>query len=250
MDGDGSEAEVDVTVEALVDNVDDGISEPEVVAESEQPSERSEGSQADEVPNVYEVPDHEVDATSVSDNEVKPELPAGPAEISRSEVEEVGQISESEDPVNEINESETPPAVIKPEPRARHPELDPVKDPVEDVAENVSEPREAEAEAELPVEPVDPVVDPIEEDPVDPEPVDEPEEGGYTSASHSYHPGTDSEDEEESEEALQAELAQKEDEHNKLASQLQLMQREMEALRKILEQNQQELAMSSQETEG
>lgn len=238
MDGDGSE--VDVTVEALVDNVDDG-SEPEVVAESKQPSERSEGSQADEIPNVNEVADHEVDATSsVSDNEVKPELPVGVDEISRSEVEEVGQISESEDPVNEINESETPP--VKPEPRAKHPELDPVKDPVEDVAE-VSEPTEAEVE---PVEPVDPVVDPIEEDPLDPvDPVDEPEEGGYTSASHSYHPGSDSEDEE----ALQAELAQKEDEHNKLASQVQLMQQEMEALRKILEQNQQELAMSSQETQ-
>ena len=87
--------------------------------------------------------------------------------------------------------------------------------------------------------------DPIEESPDEPE--DEHGEEGYTSASHSYHP-SDSEGYSDGEEALQAELASKEDEHDKLASQLQLMQQEMEALRKMLEQNQQELATSSQES--
>mmetsp|Transcript_61382 Transcript_61382/g.100363 ORF Transcript_61382/g.100363 Transcript_61382/m.100363 type:complete len:576 (-) Transcript_61382:108-1835(-) len=251
VDGDGSEMEV--RVEALEDN-EDGISEPEVVAESPQPSERrserTEGSERSEIPDVQVA-----DVDAVSDNEINQahELPAD--DVSRDE--EIDQVSEDpmdSDPVNKINESNghdshpsTPVMPARPESNAKHPGLT-VPDPVESV--------EAQAEAshaeETPVAPA-PQQDsepspeePIEESPDEPE--DEHAEEGYTSASHSYHP-SDSEGYSDGEEALQAELASKEDEHGKLASQLQLMQQEMEALRKMLEQNQQELATSSQELE-
>lgn len=251
VDGDGSEMEV--RVEALEDN-EDGISEPEVVAESPQPSERrserTEGSERSEIPDVQVA-----DVDAVSDYEINQahELPAD--DVSRDE--EIDQVSEDpmdSDPVNEINESNghdshpsTPVMPARPESNAKHPGLT-VPDPVESV--------EAQAEAshaeETPVAPA-PQQDsepspeePIEESPDEPE--DEHAEEGYTSASHSYHP-SDSEGYSDGEEALQAELASKEDEHGKLASQLQLMQQEMEALRKMLEQNQQELATSSQELE-
>lgn len=262
VDGDGSEMEV--RVEALED-IQDGISEPEVVAESPQPSERrSERSERSESPDVQIA---EVDA--VSDNEINQphEFPAD--EVSRDE--EIDQVSEDPvdpDPVNEINESnghDSHPAtpvmpvvpvtpvtpVAKPESNAKHPGLDPVPDPVETVEAQAEASHAEETPAVAPMapqrdsEPSEPE-DPIEESPDEPE--DEHGEEGYTSASHSYHP-SDSEGYSDGEEALQAELASKEDEHDKLASQLQLMQQEMEALRKMLEQNQQELATSSQELE-
>ena len=256
---DGDPSEVDVRVEAVTDIEE--FSEPEVVPESEQPSERRSESP--------EVQITEVEADAVSDNE----LPTS-VEV-KAEVEETSHISESE-PVNEINEESQPsslwlwaipdpPAisttdatdatvVTKPEPKPRHPEVDP--DPeqtVESVVDTDTQPEQTDVE-------VQPEFSPVENQPVEPEDprVDSPEpddpgdatEGGYTSASHSYHP-SDSEDSDsdgEVTEALQAELASKEDEHSKLAAQLQLMQQEMEALRKMLEQNQQELATSSKET--
>lgn len=257
VDGDGSEMEV--RVEALEDN-EDGISEPEVVAESPQPSERrserSEGSERSEIPDVQVA-----DVDAVSDNEINQphELPAD--DVSRDE--EIDQVSEDpmdSDPVNEINESNghdshpsTPMMPARPESNAKHPGLT-VPDPVES-AESAEAQAEASHAEETPVAPA-PQQDsepspeePIEESPDEPdEPEDEHAEEGYTSASHSYHP-SDSEGYSDGEEALQAELASKEDEHGKLASQLQLMQQEMEALRKMLEQNQQELATSSQELE-
>ena len=204
----------------------------EVVAESDISHENHEGNENDDG-KVGESPE-DLEVDTVSDHDV-PEARVEPVEPVEPEVER--QISEEEVDVNESHVDSPPAPVIRPEPGGqKHPGLDPVQDPTneleepEEISHDEHEVVEAEPENEL-SEP--------EEDPESPL---AQTDGGYTSASHSYH--SDSDDEE----ALQAELAGKEEEHDKLASQLQMMQQEMEALRRMLEQNQQELANSSKET--
>ena len=228
--------EVEVTVGAGVAvHADISVAEVVTVPSSEVSNhENHEGNENDDG-KVGESPE-DLEVDTVSDHDV----PAERVEPVEVEPEVERQISEEEVEVNEAEVDSPSTPVIRPEP-GKHPGLDPVQDPSEVV---VSEPEEiGHNEHDLPVVQADGPEDEPSEPEEDPESPLAQTDGGYTSASHSYH--SDSDDEE----ALQAELAVKEGEHDKLASQLQMMQQEMEALRRMLEQNQQELANSSKETE-
>lgn len=231
VDGDASEVEITVGA-ALAVHADISVAE---VAESDVSHENLEGNENDDGKAGDSPEDLEVD--TVSDHDV-PEAERVEPVVEAVEPEVERQISEEVE-VNEGQVDSPPTPVIRPEPGGqKHPGLDPVQDPTNEVVE---EPEEISHEHEV-VE-ADGPENELSEPEEDPESPLARTDGGYTSASHSYH--SDSDDEE----ALQAELAGKEEEHDKLASQLQMMQQEMEALRRMLEQNQQELANSSKELE-
>lgn len=160
-------------------------------------------------------------AGSVSDGEpmvATPSQGTASAAVSEAEVVEDADLSEAPE---EVAEPEAVPAeeAVGEAVRPLRPERHPGREVVEERPASVAE----VAEAEL-------------------------TEPGYTSAYESDHSASEHEEEEEALEAeLQAELAQKDEEHDQLARQLSQMQQEMESLRKILEQNQLELANSSQE---
>ena len=232
VDGDALEVEVTVGA-ALAVHADISVAEVVTVSSDVSNHENHEGNENDDG-KVGESPE-DLEVDTVSDHDV----PAERVEPVEVEPEVERQISEEEVEVNEAEVDSPPTPVIRPEP-GKHPGLDPVQDPSEVV---VSEPEEiSHDEHDLPVVQADGPEDEPSEPEEDPESPLAQTDGGYTSASHSYH--SDSDDEE----ALQAELAVKEGEHDKLASQLRMMQQEMEALRRMLEQNQQELANSSKET--
>ncbi|CAK8995200.1 unnamed protein product [Durusdinium trenchii] len=256
-DGDWHESEASVTSEP-----EDGPDVATPSQGSERYTEESVGtaSEVDVVgdhiePVASNTPDN--DAVSEADVETPAEVPAEAevqidVNVASALAAHAVEVEESADELPDIEESSEQPR------EDQEQGTNAMESPIEVEPEDPQTPAEDEDER-VPGEAEDedaPQEDPVAE--VDPE--DPVTEEGYTSMEHSYHAsdeGADSEasddpmdeEQEASQEALKGELAEKEEEHDKLASQLRQMQLEMETLRKMLEQNQQELANSSQELE-